>query len=73
MRSEKLGWTCIADEPKTAVLEIVVRKLHGSGVRIRFARDLTENPIAVLRCGKHYRRAAFGVREVRKGKRKENY
>ena len=72
-RCEEFGWPSTADESKTATLEIIVRKFHRTSVRIRLARDLTENPVAVLRPREHDRRTALGLRQIRKRERNENY
>jgi len=55
------------------MLEIGVREFHGASVRIRLARDLTQNPVAALRSGEHHRWPALGLRQVRKRERNENY
>ena len=62
VRCEEFGWPSIADESKTATLEIIVRKFHRTSVRMRLARGLTENPVAALRPREHDRRTALGLR-----------
>ena len=73
MCSKEFGRTRVADESKAALVEIAVREFHGAGVRIRLARDLTENSIAALRTGEHDRRTALGLRQIRKRERNEDY
>jgi hypothetical protein len=73
MGGKQLSRARIADELKTAMLEIAIRELDGTNVRIRLARDLAQNPIAPPGSGGHNRWAPFGLGQVGKRERNENY